>query len=402
MPSLDTFKTRTSLTVGADTVSIYSLPALEREFPGVARLPYLAQDPAREPAAPRRQRVREDRRTFARWRRGIRRRSARRKCRSCRRACCCRTSPACPASSTWRRCATASSRSAAIRRRSTRCSRSSSSSITRCRSITSARPTRSALNADLEYHRNRERYVFLRWGQTAFRNFRVVPPETGIVHQVNIEYLARVVCREDARRRRDRVSRHGVRHRLAHDDGERPGRGGMGRRRHRSGGRDARPAELDADSAGARLSPDGQAARRRDRDRPGADDHRSAPQEGRGRQVRRVLRSRARAPDDCRSRHARQHVPRVRRHRRDLPDRRHDARVPAADRPRRQADRAGRGLREGAGPVPHGRLPRKRSTAKRWSSIWRRWSRASPVRAVRRIACRCRRPSRRLPARSTS
>jgi aconitate hydratase len=55
-----------------------------------------------------------------------------------------------------------------------------------------------ALNAGLEYERNRERYVFLRWGQTAFRNFRVVPPETGIVHQVNIEYLARVVCREAA------------------------------------------------------------------------------------------------------------------------------------------------------------------------------------------------------------
>jgi aconitate hydratase len=53
-----------------------------------------------------------------------------------------------------------------------------------------------ALNASLEYDRNRERYVFLRWGQTAFRNFRVVPPETGIVHQVNIEYLARVVCRD--------------------------------------------------------------------------------------------------------------------------------------------------------------------------------------------------------------
>src|SRR4249920_2260654 len=52
------------------------------------------------------------------------------------------------------------------------------------------------LNAELEYHRNRERYVFLRWGQTAFRNFRVVPPETGIVHQVNIEYLARVVCKD--------------------------------------------------------------------------------------------------------------------------------------------------------------------------------------------------------------
>jgi aconitate hydratase A / 2-methylisocitrate dehydratase len=52
------------------------------------------------------------------------------------------------------------------------------------------------LNAGLEYHRNRERYAFLRWGQDAFNNFRVVPPETGIVHQVNIEYLARVVCRE--------------------------------------------------------------------------------------------------------------------------------------------------------------------------------------------------------------
>ena len=50
-----------------------------------------------------------------------------------------------------------------------------------------------AKNAELEYERNRERYAFLRWGQTAFDNFRVVPPDTGIVHQVNLEYLARVV-----------------------------------------------------------------------------------------------------------------------------------------------------------------------------------------------------------------
>ncbi len=48
-------------------------------------------------------------------------------------------------------------------------------------------------NTGLEYHRNKERYTFLRWGQSAFKNFRVVPPETGIVHQVNLEYLARVV-----------------------------------------------------------------------------------------------------------------------------------------------------------------------------------------------------------------
>ena len=48
-------------------------------------------------------------------------------------------------------------------------------------------------NVDIEYERNRERYRFLRWGQSAFDEFKVVPPGTGIVHQVNIEYLARVV-----------------------------------------------------------------------------------------------------------------------------------------------------------------------------------------------------------------
>src|SRR2546428_803770 len=55
------------------------------------------------------------------------------------------------------------------------------------------------VNADLEFQRNRERYALLRWAQGAFRGFRVVPPDTGIVHQVNLEYLARVVfTTEDA------------------------------------------------------------------------------------------------------------------------------------------------------------------------------------------------------------
>jgi aconitate hydratase len=53
------------------------------------------------------------------------------------------------------------------------------------------------LNAQLEFERNRERYALLRWAQNAFRNFRVVPPETGIVHQVNLEYLASVVFRSE-------------------------------------------------------------------------------------------------------------------------------------------------------------------------------------------------------------
>ena len=53
-----------------------------------------------------------------------------------------------------------------------------------------------ALNAELEMERNRERYFFLKWGQKAFRNFSVVPPDTGIVHQINLEYLGRVVYSE--------------------------------------------------------------------------------------------------------------------------------------------------------------------------------------------------------------
>jgi aconitate hydratase len=54
------------------------------------------------------------------------------------------------------------------------------------------------LNALLEFQRNRERYTFLRWGQSAFDNFSVVPPDTGIVHQVNLEYLARVVFPDES------------------------------------------------------------------------------------------------------------------------------------------------------------------------------------------------------------
>ena len=61
--------------------------------------------------------------------------------------------------------------------------------------------TRSATTRELEYERNQERYQFLRWGQKAFHNFKVVPPETGIVHQVNLEYLAAGRVRRRARHR---------------------------------------------------------------------------------------------------------------------------------------------------------------------------------------------------------
>ena len=60
-------------------------------------------------------------------------------------------------------------------------------------------PTAFQVNADLELQRNRERYALLRWAQQTFRGFRVVPPDTGIVHQVNLEYLARVVFTAEGR-----------------------------------------------------------------------------------------------------------------------------------------------------------------------------------------------------------
>src|SRR3984957_14554882 len=59
------------------------------------------------------------------------------------------------------------------------------------------RPDAFSRNVEIEFHRNRERFGFLRWGQDAFSQFKVVPPGTGIVHQVNIEYLARVVMTRD-------------------------------------------------------------------------------------------------------------------------------------------------------------------------------------------------------------
>jgi len=61
-----------------------------------------------------------------------------------------------------------------------------------------ARPDAAEKNAEIEFERNHERYVFLRWGQQAFSNFKVVPPDTGICHQVNLEFLARTVFTGEA------------------------------------------------------------------------------------------------------------------------------------------------------------------------------------------------------------
>jgi aconitate hydratase len=193
--SLNSFETRTSLAVGSDRVTFYSLPALERTFPNVAKLPFslkilLENLLRREDAGFVKA---DDIRALAEW----------------------------------------NPRSGGQKEISFMPARVLLQDFTGVPSVVDlaamrdgivglgGRPeqvnplqavelvidhsvqvdhfgtaTALQLNADLEYQRNRERYVFLRWGQTAFRNFRVVPPETGIVHQVNIEYLARVVYRD--------------------------------------------------------------------------------------------------------------------------------------------------------------------------------------------------------------
>ena len=180
-------------------------------------------------------------------------------------------------------------------------------------------------NVELEFQRNRERYEFLRWGQKAFNNFHVVPPAVGIVHQVNLEYLAKVRVPAAGPRRAGGRAGHAGGHRQPHHDDQRPGRGRLGRRRHRGRGRDARPAALHAAAGSRRLRAHRQAAARRDRHRPGAGRHADPAQGRRRQQVRGVLRRRRLQHAAGRPGHDRQHGPRVRRHDGLLPHRWRDA-----------------------------------------------------------------------------
>jgi aconitate hydratase len=196
MSSLDSFKTRTSLTVGTDTVSIYSLPALEKQFPAVASLPYSLkillenllrrEDDAFVKAADIRALASWDPKTIAEKEMSF--------------------MPARVLLQDFTGVPCVVDRAAmrdgivALGGDPQKVNPLQPVELVIDHSVQVdhfATSNALELNADLEYHRNRERYVFLRWVQTAFRNFRVVPPETGIVHQVNIVYLARVVCRED-------------------------------------------------------------------------------------------------------------------------------------------------------------------------------------------------------------
>ena len=167
------------------------------------------------------------------------------------------------------------------RRRSIRWCRSIWSSTIRCCRPSSA-TTAFKKNVDEEYRQNQERYKFLKWAQRSFDNFRVVPPGTGICHQVNLEYLSRTVWT-----RKDKVKVDGktATMELAYPDtlvgtdshttmvnGLSVLGWGVGGIEARS--RHARPAAIDAAARGDRLQAHRQAQGRRDRHRPGAHRHR--------------------------------------------------------------------------------------------------------------------------------
>jgi aconitate hydratase len=192
--SLNSFGTRESLTVGQHTVDFYSLPALARTFPGVARLPFplkilLENLLRREDNAFVKA---EDIKALASWQPGASEKEI--SFMPARVLLQDFTGVPCVVDLAAMRDGIA-----ALGGDPERVNPLQPVELVIDHSVQVdhfARADALELNADLEYQRNRERYVFLRWGQTAFRNFKVVPPETGIVHQVNIEHLARVVCRE--------------------------------------------------------------------------------------------------------------------------------------------------------------------------------------------------------------
>ncbi len=186
-----------------------------------------------------------------------------------------------------------------------------------------------------EYKQNQERYEFLKWGQKAFSNFSVVPPGTGICHQVNLEYLAQTVW---TRKEKMTVGKKkgtfevaypdlACRHRLAHHHGERSCRARLGRRRHRGGSRDARPAVVDAAAGSGRLQAQGAAQGGRHRHRPGADGDADAAQAGRGRKIRGIFRPRSRLSLGRGQGDHRQYGAGIRRHLRFLPGRCRDHRL---------------------------------------------------------------------------
>ena len=186
-------------------------------------------------------------------------------------------------------------------------------------------------NVELEYERNVERYEFLKWGSKALDNFKVVPPGTGICHQVNLEYIAQA-CGRGADQTGETVAYPDT---LVGTDSHTTMVNGLGVLGWGVGGIEAEAAMLGQpvcmlipEVVGFRLS--GELKRRHHRDRPGADRHPDASRQGRGRPLRRILRPGPRRADARRPRDHRQHGARIWRDLRLLPDRRADDRLSAS------------------------------------------------------------------------
>ena len=253
-----------------------------------------------------------------------------------------------------------------------------------------------AVNAEREFERNRERYSFLKWGREAFDNFSVVPPATGICHQVNLEHIAQVVFS----RERDGVLQ-AYPDTLVGTDSHTTMVNGLGVLGWGVGGIEAEAAMLGQPISmllpqvvGFKLGgelPDGL-----DRDRPGADRDRDAARARRRLQVRRVLRP---GPGDAGPRRPgddRQHVAGVRLDLRDLPGRRRDAALPGADRPARPRRSSWSTPTPASRGCSSTRARPTRSSPTRSSSTSARSPPASPARSGPRTGCRWptpRRPS---------
>ena len=242
-------------------------------------------------------------------------------------------------------------------------------------------------NVDLEYERNKERYEFLRWGGSAFNNFQVVPPGTGICHQVNLEYLAQTVWTKKVGKVEQAFPDTCV-----GTDSHTTMVNGLSVLGWGVGGIEAEAAMLGQPVA--MVIPEVIGFRLKGRLKEGitaTDLVLTCTQMLRKRGVvEKFVEFFGDGLDHLihrGSRHHRQHGARIRRHLRLLPDRRRHHQVSACHRPQGRSRRAGRSLREGAGHVArawHG----ARCSPTSWSSTSRPSSPPWPDPSVRRTAFR--------------
>ena len=252
-------------------------------------------------------------------------------------------------------------------------------------------------NVELEYQRNGERYRFLKWGQGAFDNFRVVPPGTGICHQVNLEYLAQTVWTRKEKhvpaRGKPETVEVAYPDSLVGTDSHTTMVNGLSVLGWGVGGIEAEACMLGQPLS--MLLPEVVGFRLTGALKEGvtATDlvltvTQMLRKQGRRRQIRRILRPGTRPSRPRRPRHRRQYGARIWRDLRLLSGRCRDDRLSHHVGAHQCAHRAGREICQGPGSLPHHERRPIRFSPKRSISIFRRSCLRSPDRNVRRAACR--------------